>query len=82
MALRNWREITLRLVVERIGPVAELVVEDALRKRGLAGGEIVPSRYLQFLETFYQELPKEIDRKALCYHLRDTVRRFAGGGKC
>lgn len=71
--LANWREITIGQLARRIGPVAELIVDDTLHKTGLLECEMVPSKYLEFLNRLYDELPNEVDRMIVCDHLRQAV---------
>ncbi|MEE8482659.1 MAG: hypothetical protein V3S12_04840 [Acidiferrobacterales bacterium] len=73
MAIPNWREHTIKLAAEVVGPVAEIIVDDTIEKYGFADTEMVPTTYLRFLESLYKELPMDVDRKTLCLHIRDTV---------
>lgn len=66
----GWQEMTVHLIAEKIGPVADLIVTDILRKQGLADNDMVPVKYVKFLELLYQELPPDIDRGALCRELQ------------
>lgn len=73
MSLNGWRKPVLDALCAQVGPVAEIILEDASRKAGVDKPDISPAQYLQFLRVLYEELPKEIDRRALCERLRQQV---------
>ncbi len=56
-----------------IGPVAEIIVDDTIKKNGFTDSKMAPTTYLRFLEALYQELPADIDRKSLCFKIRGTI---------
>lgn len=78
MSLPGWRENTIKLVAQVLGPVAELIVDDTINKNGFVDVEMVPTTYLRFLEALYQELPADVDRKSLVLNIRDTMLRNYG----
>lgn len=78
MGLTNWRETTVAMLSEKVGPVAALLVDDALRKMRDVGSEMPASQFLKFLRTLQGLLPVEIDRKAVCDDIRDAVFRQNG----
>lgn len=73
MSLKGWRKQVLDVLRLQVGPVAEIILDDASRKAGTDKEDISPAQYLQFLRVLYEELPKEIDRRALCARLRRQV---------
>jgi hypothetical protein len=70
MSWLGWREATVRLIGEKIGPVADLIVDDVLRKQELDGRDMMPAKFVRFLDLLYDELPPDIDRAALCHELK------------
>ncbi len=78
MSLNGWRKPVLDALCSHVGPAAEIILEDASRKAGTNKADISPAQYLQFLRVLYEELPKEIDRRALCAHLRQQVLKQYG----
>lgn len=78
MSIRGWRAVTVQALSEKIGPVADLLVEDVLAKQGVGEEGMNATTYLRFLELLYQELPHDVDRKALCIALRHQVLSLYG----
>jgi len=82
MALLGWREDTIKLVAQVLGPVAEIIVDDTIQKNGFSDSEMVPTTYLRFLEALYQELPDDVDRKSLVLKIRNIMlKKYGIGGK-
>jgi len=70
MALPGWREMTIRVLAEKIGPAAEIIVDDVLEKQGIGERDMGAAKYLEFLKILCDELPPEVDREAVCRYLR------------
>lgn len=67
---KHWRELTSEILCEQIGPVAEIIIDDALDKIDAKQQEMKFSRdYLAFIKSLYKELPTDINRKQLCESL-------------
>ncbi len=73
MSLPGWREITIRVVAEFTGPVAELLVDDALKATGVSEAEMSAGLYIRFLQNLYAELPQDIDRNKACQTVKIKV---------
>lgn len=78
MSLPGWRENTIKLVAQVLGPVAEIIVDDTIKSGGFQEDNMVPSNFLKFLEALYKELPEDIDKRTLIYRLRDNVLKKYG----
>ena len=78
MALPGWRATTVSTLSNKIGPPAEIIVDDALRKQGLNGKDMAAWRYVKFLELLYQELPDEIDRSAMVLTMHNLILKKYG----
>ena len=57
----NWKNITIDLMAEQIGPVAQIIIHDAIENLGLQTGLMTPSIYSQMLIQISKELPTEIN---------------------
>lgn len=57
----NWKNITIDLMAEQVGPVAQIIVHDAIENLSLQSGLMTPSIYDQFLTLISAELPSEIN---------------------
>lgn len=57
----NWKNITIDLMAEQIGPVAQIIVHDVIEDLSLQNGLMTPSIYTQFLIQISAELPAEIN---------------------
>jgi hypothetical protein len=66
MQINNWRERTLSLLSESLGPVSGLLVDSAYEKLDPSTDPAQPYGYTCFLRALYSELPEDVDRKALC----------------
>ena len=80
MAIPSWRQITVRVLAEKIGPVADLVVGDALAALGVAEGDMTAAHYIQFIRLLYEKLPASIDRRSMCQMLQASVLKAYGFG--
>jgi len=78
MALKNWRSIVANVLIEQVGPTADLMIDETLRDMHTLEGEMVASRFLVFLKRIYKVLPEDIDRNALVYKLRNEVLKQYG----
>lgn len=73
MALPGWKKLTIEATADLVGPVAELLIDDALAKTGFNESEMSAGLYIQFLQKLYAELPAEIDRNSACQKIRKIV---------
>ncbi|MGW8248988.1 MAG: hypothetical protein ACWGOV_12865 [Acidiferrobacterales bacterium] len=73
MALKNWRSIVASVLSEKVGPTADLMIDETLRDMHTLEGEMVASRFLVFLKRIYKVLPEDIDRNELVYKMRNKV---------
>jgi len=73
MALKNWRSIVTSVLIEKVGPTAELMIDETLRDMHTLEGEMVASRFLVFLKRIYKVLPEELDRNEIIYKMRNQV---------
>ena len=73
MALKNWRLIVANVLKEKVGPTADLMIDETLRDMHTLEGEMVASRFLVFLKRIHKVLPEEIDRTELVYKMRNQV---------
>ena len=78
MALKNWRSIAANVLIQQVGPTAELMIDETLRDMNMLEGEMVASRFLVFLKRIYTVLPDNIDKNALIYELRNEVLKQYG----
>lgn len=81
MQITQWREKSIRLLAEDLGPAAELLVDTAMKMAGLTSEPIRVHQYSKFLRALYVELPADLDkerlnRKALC---NKVCRSLLGG---
>jgi hypothetical protein len=81
MALPGWRQTTVKLLAEKIGPIADIIVSDVLAELGVTERDMTASHYLQFLRLLHAKLPTAIDRRALCQDLQVAVLKAYGFGK-
>ena len=70
MALKNWRSIVTGVLIEKVGPTADLMIDETLRDMHTLEGEMVASRFLVFLKRIYKVLPEDVDRNQLIYRMR------------
>jgi len=73
MALKNWRSIVSGVLTEKVGPTADLMIDETLRDMHTLEGEMVASRFLVFLKRIYKVLPEDLDRNELVYRMRNQV---------
>ena len=73
MALKNWRSIVSGVLSEKVGPTADLMIDETLRDMHTLEGEMVASRFLIFLKRIYKVLPEDIDRQELIVNMRNQV---------
>lgn len=73
MSLPGWKQVTIQAVAVYTGPVAELLVEDALAKCGVSEADMTAGTYIRFLQKLHDELPTEIDRDKTCHAVRKIV---------
>ena len=73
MALKNWRSIVTDVLHEKVGPTADLMIDETLRDMHTLEGEMVASRFLVFLKRIYKVLPEEVNRTELVYQMRNRV---------
>ena len=73
MALKNWRSIVSGVLSEKVGPTADLMIDETLRDMHTLEGEMVASRFLIFLKRIYKVLPEDIDRQELIVKMRNQV---------
>lgn len=73
MALKNWRSIVANVLMEKVGPTADLMIDETLRDMHTLEGEMVASRFLVFLKRIYKVLPEDIDRNEVVYQMRNKV---------
>ena len=66
MKIDKWRERTVSEVAESAGPVAEMLIDSAVRTVGAANDIGTPHGYCRFLRALYEELPENLDRKQIC----------------
>lgn len=78
MALKNWRSIVSNVLIEEVGPTADLMIDETLRDMHTLEGEMVASRFLIFLKRIYKVLPEDIDRNELVYKMRNEVLKQYG----
>lgn len=78
MALKNWRSIASKVLTQKVGPTAEILIDDILKEMNMLEGEMVASRFLVFLKRIYKVLPEDVDRNALVYELRNEVLKQYG----
>jgi hypothetical protein len=78
MSLNGWRYLSEKLLAEKIGPVAELLVSDALAELGVTEQELTASHFSKFVRSLYEKLPDSIDRRALCHELQAAVLHAPG----
>jgi hypothetical protein len=81
MALSGWRGITVKTLAEKVGPVANLVVDEALTELGVAEQDVTAAHFVQLVRLLYEKLPANIDRRALCQTLHTAVLKAYGFGK-
>lgn len=73
MSLPGWKDLTTKAVAEFTGPVAELLIDDALIKTGINEPEMSPGLYIRFLQNLYAELPADLDRNTICQTVKLQV---------
>lgn len=78
MALPGWRETTVSTLSNKIGPAAEIIVDDVLRQQGLNGNDMAAGKYVRFLQLLYRELPDEIDRYAMVSTMHNLILKKYG----
>lgn len=71
MPLGDFHARTVDRLAERFGPIAELLVQDALERSGVKAGQLRSSRhFLRFLGALHDELPGNEDmRRDICERL-------------
>jgi hypothetical protein len=81
MALPGWRQASEKLLAEKIGPIAGIIVSDILTELGITERDMTASHFLQFVRVLYAKLPTSIDRRAVCQELQVSVLKAYGFGK-
>lgn len=82
MALQKWREATVRVIAEKTGPVANLIVDDILSELNLGEQDMTASHYVQFIRLLYEKLPATLDRRELCRQSQIAVMQVYGFKNC
>lgn len=78
MALAGWRQFTVQALAEKIGPVADLLVDDALNEMGVSEQDMTASHYQRFIRLLYEKLPAGVDRRELCRQAQVAVLQAYG----
>lgn len=81
MALTGWRAVCDQLLAAKIGPVADVLVDEVLFDLGVAEKELTASHFVKFVRLLYDKLPDSIDRRAFCHEFQTGVLRQYGFGK-
>lgn len=69
----NWKEITIEVVSEQLGPVGVVIVNDVIDSLDLANKPITPAIYSQFLIKLSSNLPGDINPIELCRKCRELI---------
>jgi hypothetical protein len=81
MALPGWRQATEKVLAEKIGPIAGIIVSDILTELGVTERDMTASHFMQFVRLLYKKLPTTADRRAICHELQTAVLKTYGFGK-
>ncbi len=57
----NWRDITVEVLAEKIGPVAIVIVDEVARELGITSPVIDRETYSAFLMRLSRELPEGVN---------------------
>ena len=71
--ISNWREITVEVLAEKIGPVAIVIVNDVAKELGITATVIDGETYSAFLMRLSRELPKGVNAIEVAKECRNKV---------
>jgi hypothetical protein len=74
----GWRHACVKLLAEKVGPVADLIVEDVLVELGVKEHDVTASHFVKLVRSIYEKLPATLDRRALCQDLHVAVLQAYG----
>ena len=71
--ITNWREITVEVLAEKIGPAAILIVNDVAKELGISSSVVDGETYSTFLMRLSRELPNGISAIELSKECRKKI---------
>lgn len=73
-----WRETTVRILSEKIGPQASTIVDQALEECGVAEHQVTATHFVDLVRVLYEKLPPDVDRRALCRSVTASILQAYG----
>jgi hypothetical protein len=73
-----WRETTVRILSEKIGPQASTVVDQALAACGVTESQVTAVHFVDLVRVLYDKLPPSVDRRALCRSVTASILQAYG----
>jgi len=71
--ITNWRDITIDVLAEKIGPVAIVIVDDVAKDLGITSPVIDGETYSAFLMRLSRELPNGVSAIELSKECRSRI---------
>jgi hypothetical protein len=71
--ISNWRDITVEILAEKIGPVAIVIVNDVAKELGISSTVIDRKTYSEFLMRLSRELPAGVSAVELAKECRNRI---------
>lgn len=78
MAVLGWRETTERILAQKIGPIAPLLIDEVLAELGVTEQDVTASHFVKCVRSLYNKLPESLDRRTICRDLQAEVLRSYG----
>ena len=73
VSLENWRVVASDYLVDEIGIIGDIAIQDALDQLGWSEDQLRVDRIQKFLRQLAINLPPDVDRKRLVLTLRDRM---------
>lgn len=78
MAIMGWRHACVELLANRVGPVADLLVDDVLAEIGVKEHDVTANHFMKIVRAVYEKLPATLDRRGICQELQVAVLQAYG----
>jgi hypothetical protein len=71
--ISNWRDVTVEILAEKIGPAAVVIVNDVAKELGITSTVIDGKTYSEFLMRLSRQLPAGVNAVELAKECRSRV---------
>ena len=69
----NWRNTTVDILSQRIGPAAGVIIDDVLESLNLQQEQVTSEQYARILDRLSMILPRSVKPDELCKSCLDVI---------